>query len=203
MSGQLFYLQGNWSPYPLNTMLDGPKNFEVEGTSVPAERNSLSLYLIPYRNHRTDCPLWRQFFFHLRIFDVLEISIHKLKYWCTLMALECSRTWSELVWQTWNFTTWKPKKIAFRQLEFICTKIQWQFEVTIFINIMYRRSDKSLARPGRKQARKHFRDTRNFNNIETRAVIKFFFTQGKSPKEIHAILIEILACFLPGWAKDL
>jgi len=32
-------------------------------------------------------------------------------------------------------------------------------------------------------------DARHFNNIETRAVIKFFFfLQGKLPKEIHAIL---------------
>ena len=38
---------------------------------------------------------------------------------------------------------------------------------------MYRGADKSLARPGRKQTRKHVRDTRDFN-IETRAVIKFF-----------------------------
>jgi len=46
--------------------------------------------------------------------------------------------------------------------------------------------------------------TRDFNNIETRAVIKlFFFLQGKAPKEIHAILTETLAGFLPGRAKDL
>jgi hypothetical protein len=31
----------------------------------------------------------------------------------------------------------------------------------------------------------------------------FFFLQGKVLKEIHAILTETLACFLPGWAKDL
>jgi len=31
----------------------------------------------------------------------------------------------------------------------------------------------------------------------------FFFLQGKAPKEIHAILTETLACFLPGRAKDL
>ena len=67
-----------------------------------------------------------------------------------------------------------------------------------------RGADKSLARPGRKQALKHVRDARDFNNIETRAVIKFLFSlQGKAPKEIHAILTETLACFLPGWAKDL
>ena len=67
----------------------------------------------------------------------------------------------------------------------------------------YRGADKSLARPGRKQAWKHVRDARNFNKIETRAVIKFLFLRGKAPKEIHAILTETLACFLPGRAKDL
>ena len=36
-------------------------------------------------------------------------------------------------------------------------------------------------------------DAHDFNNIETRAVIKFFFPlQGKTPKEIHAILTETL-----------
>ena len=64
-------------------------------------------------------------------------------------------------------------------------------------------ADKSLARPGRKQARKHIRDARDFNNIETRAVMRFLFLQGKAPKEIHAILTETLACFFPGRAKDL
>jgi len=46
-------------------------------------------------------------------------------------------------------------------------------------------------------------DARDFNNIETRAVIKFFFLQGKAPKEIHAIPTETLPCFLPARAKDL
>jgi hypothetical protein len=31
----------------------------------------------------------------------------------------------------------------------------------------------------------------------------FFFMQGKAPKEIHGILTETSACFLPGRAKDL
>jgi len=67
----------------------------------------------------------------------------------------------------------------------------------------YRGADKSLARPGSKQARKHARDARDFNNIETLATIKFFFLQGKALKEIHAILTETLARFLPGRARDL
>jgi len=40
-------------------------------------------------------------------------------------------------------------------------------------------------------------DARVFNNV------KFLFLQDKAPKEIHAILTETLACFLPGRAKDL
>jgi len=62
----------------------------------------------------------------------------------------------------------------------------------------------SLARPVRKQSQKHVSDARDFNNIETRAVIMFFSTlQRKSPKEIHAILTEKIAWFIPGGAKDL
>jgi len=33
--------------------------------------------------------------------------------------------------------------------------------------------------------------------------VSFFPLQGKAPKEIHAILTETLAYFLPGQAKDL
>jgi len=43
-------------------------------------------------------------------------------------------------------------------------------------------------------------DARDFNNIETRAVIKFFFLQGKLPKEIHAILTETLGEHAPTYA---
>ena len=44
-------------------------------------------------------------------------------------------------------------------------------------------------------------DARDFNNIETRAVIKFFFSlQGKAPKEIHAILTETLGEHAPSYA---
>jgi len=71
----------------------------------------------------------------------------------------------------------------------------------LYLPRTYRGADKFLARPGRKQARKHVRDARDFN-IDTRAVIKFFL-HGKAPREIHAILTETLACFLPGRSKDL
>ena len=68
------------------------------------------------------------------------------------------------------------------------------------IEYMYQGADKSLARPGRKQARKHVKNACDFNNIETRAVISFFF-QGAKRNSRH--LAETLACFLPGHAKDL
>ena len=35
-------------------------------------------------------------------------------------------------------------------------------------------------------------EARDFSDIEKRAVIKFIFLQGKSPKEIHANLTETL-----------
>jgi len=70
-------------------------------------------------------------------------------------------------------------------------------------NARYRGADKSLARPERKQSRKHARDARDFNKIETRAFIKFRALQSKAPKEIRAILTETLDCFFPSQAKDL
>jgi len=36
--------------------------------------------------------------------------------------------------------------------------------------------------------------------MEARAVIKFFFSQGKAPKEIHAILTETLGEHVPSYA---
>ena len=71
-----------------------------------------------------------------------------------------------------------------------------------WLSLCYRGADKSLDRPGKKQARKHVRDGRDFNNIETRAIIKSPPLQDKAPKEIHAILTETLACFLPDRAMD-
>jgi len=43
-------------------------------------------------------------------------------------------------------------------------------------------------------------DGRDFNNIETRAINKFFFLQDKAPKEIHAILAETLGEHAPSYA---
>jgi len=92
---------------------------------------------------------------------------------------------------------------AVKQFKLISVKYIFYNRILLFLET-YRGADKSLSRPGRKQARKNVRDARDFNNIKTRAVIKgFFFLQGKAPKEIHAILTETLACFLPGRAKDL
>ena len=43
-------------------------------------------------------------------------------------------------------------------------------------------------------------DASDFNNMETRALIKFFFLHGKVPKEIHAILTETLGEHAPSYA---
>ena len=66
----------------------------------------------------------------------------------------------------------------------------------------YRGADKSLAWPGRKQARKDVRRRARFHQHRD-ASCQVFFLQGKAPKEIHAILTETLACVRPGRAKDL
>ena len=66
-----------------------------------------------------------------------------------------------------------------------------------------RGADKSLTRPGKKtsleacQGRARFQQHRDASCHQV-----FFFLQGKAPKEIHAILRETLACFLPGRGKD-
>jgi len=43
-------------------------------------------------------------------------------------------------------------------------------------------------------------DTRDFNNMETRTVIIFYFRQGKAPKEKHVILTETLGEHAPSYA---
>jgi len=70
--------------------------------------------------------------------------------------------------------------------------------------IYYRGADKSLARPGRNKLGS-CQGRAQFNNIETPAVIIKVFSplKGEAPKEIHAILTETLACFIPGRVKDL
>ena len=67
----------------------------------------------------------------------------------------------------------------------------------------YRGADKSLARPGRKQPRS-MSGTRAISTTSRRELSSSSFClQGKAPKEIHAILTETLACFLPDRAKVL
>jgi len=63
----------------------------------------------------------------------------------------------------------------------------------------YRGADKSLARPGRKRARKHVRDARDFNNIETRVVIKLFFLarQGAEGNSCHS---DRNISLFPSWS---
>ena len=112
----------------------------------------------------------------------------------------CAKTKEIFAWRAWKsrrVNTCQKTKHS-RQILVKC------IERGFCILQLYRNADKSLGRPGRKQARKHVRDARDFNNIETRAVIKyFFFLEGNAPKEIHVILTETLACFCPGQAKNL
>ena len=56
----------------------------------------------------------------------------------------------------------------------------------------YRGADKSLARPGRKQAQNHVRDLRSFSTTSRHKLSSGspHPSQGKVLKEIHAILTE-------------
>jgi len=64
--------------------------------------------------------------------------------------------------------------------------------------MIYQDADKSLARPGRKQAQKHVRDAHGFNNIETRAV-KFFppSRQGTEGNSRHS---DRNISLFPSWS---
>jgi len=67
-----------------------------------------------------------------------------------------------------------------------------------------RSADKSLARPGRNKLG-IISVTRAISTTSRRELSSSFFfsLQGKAPKEIHAILTETIASFLPGRAKEL
>jgi hypothetical protein len=60
---------------------------------------------------------------------------------------------------------------------------------------------KSLSRPGKNEDQKRVRDARNF--ITSSASFHHVFPAEQGAEQIHAILTEILACFLPGRAKNL
>jgi len=79
---------------------------------------------------------------------------------------------------------------------------EWSQGFTQYYANKYKDADKSLAGPERKiseacQGRARFQQHRDADDI------KYRFLQVKAPKEIHAVLTETLACFLPGRAKDL
>jgi len=61
-------------------------------------------------------------------------------------------------------------------------------------------ADKSLVRPGRKQARNHVRDARDFNNIETRAVIKFLFFLARQGAEGNSHHSDRNISLFPSWS---
>ena len=71
---------------------------------------------------------------------------------------------------------------------------------TLFKTYRYRGADRSLARPGRTQARKHVRDARDFNNIETRAFIKFFFLPARQGAEGNLRHSDRNISLFPSWS---
>jgi len=63
----------------------------------------------------------------------------------------------------------------------------------------YRDADKSLARTGQKQARKHVRNVRDFNNIETWAYIKFFFLPARQGAKGNSHHSDRNISLFPSW----
>ena len=68
------------------------------------------------------------------------------------------------------------------------------------VNLFYRGADKFLARPGRKQARKHVSDAQDFNKIETRAVITFFFCPARQGAEGNSRHYDKNFSLFPTWS---
>ena len=65
---------------------------------------------------------------------------------------------------------------------------------------MYRGADTSLARPERKQARKHVRDARDFNKIETRTVIRSFSLPARQGAEGNSRHSDRSVSLFPSWS---
>ena len=59
---------------------------------------------------------------------------------------------------------------------------------------------KSLARQGKKQARKNVRNARDFNNIETRVVLKFFFFPTRQVTEVNSRHPDRNIGLFPCWS---
>ena len=135
--------------------------------------------------------------------DHVTVSIQSQRSWAYLKQ---KRTYAMFFVRYTKNVCLHNKCIKWRTLEiqiFFFPNKFWYRKNLTWSKGKYRGADKSFARSRRKQARKHVRDARDFNNIGARADIKFLFLQGKASKEIRDILTETLACFLPGRAKDL
>ena len=81
------------------------------------------------------------------------------------------------------------------------TYITWLDYTGVYLQATWG-ADKSLVRPKGNKLGK-CQGSARFQQHRDASCHKFFFLQGKAPKEIHAILTERVSCFLPGRAKDL
>jgi len=121
--------------------------------------------------------------------DIYEFSSPRLHFtlFCYVQAMRTEEVYfmSLFLVNTWSSDAYFKWNSKVRICDILSGYILWRTDPTgrdhakwwlqfIHHDDTYWAADKSLARPGRKQARKHVRDARDFNNIETRAVIKFF-----------------------------
>jgi len=64
----------------------------------------------------------------------------------------------------------------------------------------YRGADKSLARQGRQQARKHVREALDFNNIERRDLSSNFFSPARQGAEGNSSHSDRNISLFPSWS---
>jgi len=94
---------------------------------------------------------------------------------------------------TLTVTTKKDSALIFDNVATLASLNVW---IRIYI---CRGAGKSLARPGRKQTRKHVTDAHDFNSIQTRAVMKFFFSARQGAEENSHQSDRNISLF-PSWS---
>jgi len=129
---------------------------------------------------------------------LLFVSSHVL-FVCKCVLYCCYRVATQLQWKKYikflildachpdavfKWTRMQGSVVIFRNrkgcvIKIVCeTLVETNSDIYQSYWHLYRGADKTLARPGRKQAQKHIRDALDFNHIETRAVIKFLFCKA-------------------------
>ena len=168
-----------------------------------ADTKQVRLYVLTHLNRRHTRKLGVVYVIFRARFRNTTFKINRDKALVKNLCLNVTFCWLTFLIRVWVrfLARLQTACITVFQKEFRRTvrqKIINTYFFYIVNSVHYRGADKSLARPGRKQARKHVRDARYFNNIETRAVIKFLFpaSQGAEGNSRHS---DRNVSLFPSW----